>query len=91
VIELPGRAWAFLAEFGTQLPVDAEALITRLWHPVPENVVMLRSARFGELLRAAALDTARAYLPHPAQATTATTVPSTRGVGTAVDWFRKKR
>jgi hypothetical protein len=62
VIELPGRAWAFLAEFGPQRPVDAEALIARLWQPVPENVSMLRSARFGELIRAAGIDSARAYL-----------------------------
>lgn len=63
VIALPGRTWAFLAEFGPRQPVNADALITRLWHPVPENVAMLRSARFGELIRAAALDTARAALP----------------------------
>jgi hypothetical protein len=97
VIALPGRAWAFLAEFGTQLPVDAEALITRLWHPVAENVAMLRSARFGELIRAAALDTARAYLPAqaptstPTATATATEVLSRRGVGAAMDWFRWKR
>jgi SAM-dependent methyltransferase len=41
VIELPGRAWAFLAEFDAPRAVDAEALIARLWHPVPENVAML--------------------------------------------------
>jgi hypothetical protein len=63
VIELPGRAWAFLAEFGPQQRVDAEALIARLWHPVPENVSMLRAARFGELIRAVGIDSARAYLP----------------------------
>ncbi len=63
VIALPGRAWAFLAEFGPQHPVDTEALIARLWHPVPENVSMLHSARFGELIRAAGIEAARAYLP----------------------------
>jgi len=63
VIALTGRSWAFLAEFGPRQPGDADALIARLWHPVPENVSMLRSARFGELIRAAALDTARATLP----------------------------
>ena len=63
VIKLPGRAWAFLAEFGPQHLVDAEALIARLWHPVPENVSMLQSARFGELIRAAGIEAARAYLP----------------------------
>jgi 2-polyprenyl-3-methyl-5-hydroxy-6-metoxy-1,4-benzoquinol methylase len=63
VIALPGRGWAFLAEFGPQHPVDSEALIARLWHPVPENVSMLHSARFGELIRAAGIEAARAYLP----------------------------
>jgi hypothetical protein len=63
VIALPGRAWAFLAEFGPQRPVDAEALVARLWHTVPENISMLQSARFGELIRAAGIEAARAYLP----------------------------
>jgi len=61
VIALPNRTWAFLAEFGTTLPLDGHALIDRLWHPVPENVSMLRAARFGELIRVAGIDTARAY------------------------------
>ena len=63
VIALPGRAWAFLAEFGPGGAVDGDALIGRLWQPVPENTAMLQRARFGELLRCAGLDTARAYLP----------------------------
>lgn len=63
IIALPGRSWAFLAEFGPRQTVDADLLIARLWRPVPENVSMLHSAKFGELIRAAALDTARAYLP----------------------------
>jgi hypothetical protein len=62
VIGLPGGTWAFLAEFGSQWPGDAEALIMRLWHPVAENVAMLRSARFGELIRVAALDTRRGLI-----------------------------
>lgn len=61
VIELPGRAWAFLAEFGPPRPVDAEALMARLWQPVAENAAMLKSARFGELMRAAGIEAARAY------------------------------
>jgi hypothetical protein len=67
VIAMPGRGWAFLAEFGPKRFVDFDALISRLWHPVPENLAMLRSARFGELIRAAGLDTARAYAPSAAQ------------------------
>jgi hypothetical protein len=83
VIALPGRTWAFLAEFGPPQPVDADALIARLWQPVPENVSMLRSARFGELMRVAALDTARAYLP-PREV-------SRRGMRAGLNWFRRKR
>ena len=61
VIPLPNRTWAFLAEFGITEPVDGHALIARLWHPVAENVSMLRASRFGELIRVAGIDTARAY------------------------------
>ncbi len=63
IIELPGRAWALLAECGPPCLVDAEALMARLWQPVPENATMLRSARFGELIRTAGVEAARAYLP----------------------------
>jgi hypothetical protein len=61
LIALPSRTWAFLAEFGTTELVDGHAVISRLWQPVPENVSMLRAARFGELLRVAGIDAARAY------------------------------
>lgn len=61
IIELPGRAWAFLAEYSPWQHVDAEALMARLWRPVPENVAMLKSARFGELIRTAGIESARAY------------------------------
>jgi hypothetical protein len=61
VIPLPGRAWAFLAEFGPRQAVGVDALIARLWHPVQENVAMLRVARFGEMMRCAGIESARAY------------------------------
>jgi hypothetical protein len=61
VIALPNRAWAFLAEFGPKRHVDADMLIARLWQPVPENVSMLKLARFGELVRCAGIESARAY------------------------------
>ncbi len=63
IIPLPGRTWAFLAEFGEARAVSADALIARLWQVVPENAAMLAGARFGELMRSAGIDTARAYLP----------------------------
>jgi hypothetical protein len=92
IIELPGRTWAFLAEYESQWPGDAEALITRLWHPVPENVSMLRSARFGELIRAAALDTARAYLPRHAPAVVAPQEGYLwRTMRATMDGFRRQR
>jgi len=84
VIALPGRTWAFLAEFGPKQPVDAEGLIARLWQPVPENLAMLRSARFGELMRVAALDTARAYLP--SQAPMSWQRYLRRGARAALEW-----
>ncbi|HET6235969.1 MAG TPA: methyltransferase domain-containing protein [Acetobacteraceae bacterium] len=61
VIGLPGRHWAFLAEFGSSAPVDPDALIARLWQPVRENRAMLDAYRFGELIRSAGIESARAY------------------------------
>jgi hypothetical protein len=72
VIALPGRYWAFLAEFGPPQSIDEDALISRLWHPVPENEAMLAGSRFGALMRSAGIDTARAYLPR----VTAPTAPA---------------
>jgi hypothetical protein len=66
VIALPGRYWAFLAEFAPLQLIDEDALISRLWHPVPENEALLYGARFGPLMRSAGIDTARAYLPRVA-------------------------
>ncbi len=62
IIQLPGRAWAFLAEFGPVEPVSHDQLYTRLWTAVPENLALLRADPFGHLLYAAGLDAARCYL-----------------------------
>jgi hypothetical protein len=59
---LPGRDWAFLAEFGAHPPEDGEALLTRLWTPLPENRALLERGAFGPLLLAAGLEGARCYL-----------------------------
>ena len=66
VIALPGRHWALLAEYGPLRAIDEDTLISRLWHPVPENEAMLHGSRFGPLMRSAGIDTARAYLPRVA-------------------------
>lgn len=59
---LPGRDWAFLAEYGSHPPQDAHALLTRLWTILPENRAALESARFGHFLLAAGREGARCYL-----------------------------
>ncbi len=69
VIGLPGRHWAFLAEFGPPAATGPNALIARLWNPVPENRAMLDGCRFGELIRAAGIESARAYQSGPATMT----------------------
>jgi SAM-dependent methyltransferase len=67
IIELPGRHWAFLAEFGPPVPVSRDELYSRLWTPVPDNVALLTGDPFGHLLYAAGLDSARCYLELGAQ------------------------
>ena len=51
VIALPDRHWALLAEYGPLRAIDEDTLISRLWHPVPENEAMLRGSSFGPLMR----------------------------------------
>jgi hypothetical protein len=71
IIPLPGRDWAFLAEFG-EVPGQAsgdiglDALFTRLWTPHPDNMAMLAAARFGPLMIGMSLDSSRVYLEHAA-------------------------
>jgi 2-polyprenyl-3-methyl-5-hydroxy-6-metoxy-1,4-benzoquinol methylase len=65
IITLPGRQWAFMAEYGVPAePAGTEALLHRLWAPHPENIAMLEGARFGPLMIALGLDAARVYLEH---------------------------
>jgi SAM-dependent methyltransferase len=62
VITLPGRDWAFLAEFGPPRPIPVETLFEWLWHPLPENLALTRDDRFGSLFQAFGLESARCYL-----------------------------
>jgi hypothetical protein len=71
VMALPGRDWAFLAEFG-EVPGQGggggglDALFTRLWTPHPDNMAMLAASRFGPLMIGVGLDSSRVYLEHAA-------------------------
>jgi len=58
---LPGRDWAFLAEF-KGAPLTGEDLMTRVWTPLAENVALMKSGPFGHLLHAMGIESARCYL-----------------------------
>ena len=62
VIALPGRDWAFLAEFGPPRAVGLETLVDWLWRPAPENIALIRDDRFGPLFETLGLESARCYL-----------------------------
>ena len=62
VIALPGRDWAFLAEFGPPRAVGADTLIDWLWRPAPDNIALIRNDRFGPLFETIGLECARCYL-----------------------------
>jgi hypothetical protein len=61
VIALPGRDWAFLAEFGPPRAVGADMLMDWLWRPAPENIALIRKDRFGSLFETIGLECARCY------------------------------
>ena len=48
---LPGRDWAFLAEFGPPRTVGGDMLRDWLWRPLPENIALTRSDQFRLLVR----------------------------------------
>jgi Methyltransferase domain len=62
VIALPGRDWAFLAEFGPPRVVDADMLMEWMWRPAPENIALVSNDRFGPLFQTLGLESARCYL-----------------------------
>jgi hypothetical protein len=62
VIALPGRDWAFLAEFGPPRAVDTNMLLDWLWRPVPDNVALTANDRFGPLFETVGVESARCYL-----------------------------
>jgi hypothetical protein len=63
IVPLPGRDWAFLAEYAqTPERVGLDAMFDRLWHPNPQNIAMLAEARYGQMMISIGLESARAYL-----------------------------
>lgn len=59
---LPGRDWAFLAEYGRYEVETTDQMLTRMWHPIEANMVRLRPCRFGPMFIAAGIESARCYL-----------------------------
>lgn len=62
ITPLPGRTWAFLAEFGVSAPASADELMNRIWSPHPENVSRLRDKTLGPLMYSMGIEAARCYL-----------------------------
>lgn len=63
VIPLPGRDWAFLAEFGRldDSAPNCETLMKRVWNPVHSNSNMLKENGFGEFMYSSGVESARCY------------------------------
>jgi hypothetical protein len=64
IIPLPGRDWAFLAEYGPEFLLSAEELLTRIWTALPANVSRLKDPIFGPLMYSVGIESARCYLEH---------------------------
>ncbi len=62
VIPLPGRDWAFLAEYGPVRLVGTDTLMEWLWRPLPENLALTNNDPYGPLFGAIGLESARCYL-----------------------------
>jgi hypothetical protein len=63
VFSIPGRDWAFLAEFTDQKhDYSIEKLLMRLWHMNIENKSKLNHNDFGPLMYSIALESSRCYL-----------------------------
>ena len=66
LIPLPGRSWAFLAEYNAQ-PIKSDIineLFNRIWNPVKSNKELLQDSAFGSLMYNIGIDSARCYLEH---------------------------
>lgn len=64
IIPLPGRAWAFLAEFRRSERPSADELLSRIWTALSENVQRLKDPEFGPLMYHIGIESARCYLEY---------------------------
>lgn len=66
IIPLYGRSWAFLAEYQSDIESveGPDEILSRIWHPVKENMDMLSSSVFGQMLLTSGRESARCYLEH---------------------------
>lgn len=62
VIAIPGRDWAFFAEFGPQRAVSVDDLMSWLWQPVPDNLALFRHDAFGPMFETIGVELTRCYL-----------------------------
>jgi hypothetical protein len=62
IIAIPGRDWAFFAEFGPQRVVSVDDLMAWLWQPVPDNLALLGHDAFGRLFETIGVESTRCYL-----------------------------
>jgi hypothetical protein len=62
VIPLPGRDWAFLAEYNSPQTFSTDDMIRRLWTALSQNTTKLKENGFGELMYTLGLESARYYL-----------------------------
>jgi SAM-dependent methyltransferase len=62
VIAIPGRDWAFFAEFGPLRAVSVDDLMSWLWQPVPENMALFHHDAFGPLFETIGVEATRCYL-----------------------------
>lgn len=62
LLPIPGRNWAFLAEYGPAVPSSPSDLLTRLWTADPDNVARLQDPVFGPLMHSMGIESARCYL-----------------------------
>lgn len=80
LIPLPGRSWAFLAEYLPEQaslqppPPTADELLNRLWTMLPANQQKLSGGSYGPMMQVMGIESARCYLEH-AQSTEARRPP----------------